>query len=173
MRFFLLYLFYGIVALALQGTFFASFPYPSVRFDFMLMAIITLAFTEPTKYALPIVILLGALTDAVSVAPFGMSILSYSALYAAMRAIISQISFHAGIGRFFWAALMSFGDKCISGFLLLLWTHKVSVFTAWLAGALPQALCDALLALFFIPFLKWYGKLSLEKLRRSRALVMK
>lgn len=173
MRFFFLYFFYGVISLVLQETFFASFPFQTVRFDFLFMAVMTLAFTTETKRALPLILFFGALTDAVSVAPFGMSILSYSAVYFMMRGIIAQISFHAGFGRFVWGALMSLVDKVVCAFLLLLWTQKFSLFLIWITESFSQALCDATLALFFVPFLTWYSDVSLEKLTKTRKLIMK
>ena len=173
MRFFFLYFIYGIFALTLQSTWLYSFSQNYLYFDFMFMAIATLAFTTNGRKAFPVVVLLGALSDVSSVAPFGMSILAYAIVYGFMRAVVAKVSFHVGLGRFFWVGLLSLVDKFSCGFLLFLWTGNDSFLNTWLSGSLSQALCDAIFAFMMIPFLTWYQNLTWHTIYRPKGLVMK
>ena len=173
MRFFLLYAVYGIIAVALEATWLARIPLAEVKLDLVILAVIALAFTEEWRRALPVVLFLGAIVDAMSFAPLGMTVFSYVVLYLVMRLLIAKVAFQADFGRFFWIAALSFGEKVVSGMLVLLWTGSGTMLQYWLQRAFPQAILDAVVGFLFVPCLIWYGGLTWEKITRPEGLVVK
>ena len=173
MRFFILYLIYGVVALALQSTWLANFPTESVRVDLLLIAVVYLSFSVRALNALPIIFLFGGMRDVISLAPFGLSIFSYVAIYMLMRLLMKHIAFQVGFGRFFWVAMLSAADKTICALLLYLWSGNHFLMTIWSQDLLAQACLDALLSLIAMPVLAWYGALQWSEITKPKGLVMK
>lgn len=172
MRFFLLYLVYGIAAVALQTTWFCDWPSHLVRLHLVLMAVVSLTFTEEWKRALPLLVVLGLLEDGVSMAPFGSSIMSFVIMYVIMRTIISKISFQPGLGRFVWISFLSFGEQCLFSLLLVIRTGDLVWFQVFLMRGFPQVLFDGVCGLLFMPALVWFTHLSWEKFSKPKGLVV-
>jgi len=173
MRFFLLMTFFGLVADVLECTLLSGFPTESLRPDLVVVAVAALAFSFEWRQALPLVVLYGAMMDSASGAPFGMSVFSYSLIYAFLRLIISKISFQAGPALLFWVGVVSLMDKALCSLVLIAGTGSFSVARIFLRLAPAQALLDAVTGLAVVPFLGWYWDLSWEKITRPKGLVMK
>ena len=173
MRKYLLYVCYGIVALALEGTWLAHFPTHRVHLDLVLMAVATVSFTESWKDGLPTALTLGALQDAASASPLGLSILTYGLIYITMRAIVSQISFQMGLGRIVWIAFISLMNRLLGTIILLGLSAQVAPFWYWVRQSVAQVSCDILTGLVLVPFLIWYSHLTWEKLTRPKGLVLR
>lgn len=172
MRFFLLMLIYGVVALTLDTTLFANLPWGTVRLDLIIVAVAALSFYQDWRRAVPVIVLYGALVDVASSAPFGLSILSYLVIFFVIRAIIAKISFQRGPALLFWLAVVSLLDKTLCSLILIAATGEVSLAQAIIKNAPFQAAVDALVGFVMLPVLRIYWNLSWEKLTRPKGLVM-
>ncbi len=173
MSFFLLMAFYGILAIVLETTWLANIPTDMLRFDFMIIAVAALSFYKEAWRAIPVVIFFGVITDVTSGGPFGMSILSYLIIYGCVRMVLAKISFQAGAALIFWIAMVSVLDKLISALFMMAVTGHLAFAEVILRAAPAQAILDAAVAIFLVPFIKWYWDLSWEKITRPKGLVMK
>lgn len=102
MRRLLIFVLYGIATVAFQG----AFRLPA---DFLLFAVIFLAFfpEESLPRALLLTAFYGALTDTVSVSPFGMTLFAYGVVFAFVRLFRSIILFQSWPARFCWIFIFS------------------------------------------------------------------
>lgn len=173
MRFFLLMFIYGIAAIVLETTFFAEWPFQSIHVDFMIVAVAAISFYHGWRSALPLIIIYGAMMDLATGSPLGITVLSYLAVYWVIRTIISKISFQAGVGLLFWVAMISLGEKVVSSCLFAIATGQLVLPKIIMQRAPAQALLDAFLGLIMVPFLKWYGDLTWEKIVKPKGLVLK
>lgn len=174
MRFFLLMVVYGIVALVLESTWFAHLPTDVLfRFDLIIIAVAALAFYHGWKRALPVLLFYGLMNDVISTAPFGMATLSYLAIYGMIRMIVAKISFQGGMALIFWVAMISLMNRLVSSVVLLAVSGKVVFPEIFIENAPLQALFDALLAVLLIPFIHWYSDLTWEKISKPDGLVLK
>jgi hypothetical protein len=173
MRFFLLMLLYGVLAVVIESTWLANLPTQSLRFDFIIVAIAALSFSVEWQRALPVVITYGVLVDILSAAPFGMSIFCYVIIYLVFRMIVSKISFQAGPALLFWVAVASLMEKLLSIFVSVVSNSNIAMVRAILRAMPAQVLLDSVLGLGMVPFLDWYRELSWEKITRPKGLVMK
>lgn len=172
MRFFILMTVFAIVAVALQTTLLADVPWRWARFDFVVVAVAALAFYGSWGRAIPLVLLIGALVDVTSAAPFGISILSYVIIVLMVRLIIAKISFQGGAALLFWVLVVSLFDKAVRALVLTAASGDIVQAEVLLTGAPLQALLDALVGLALIPLLQRYWDLSWEKLTRPKGLVL-
>lgn len=173
MRFFILMAIYGVFAVVLETTVLAGWPTEMLDFDLVLPAVAALSFYKEKREALPVIIFFGLLMDAASAAPFGMSVISYIAIFIFMRLIISQISFQEGIGLLFWVAMISLLDKAVCMLVLFAKTGEFNYVGIILERAPAQALLDAAVALLIVPLLTRYWGLSWQKIREPKGLVLK
>ncbi|MFA4972065.1 MAG: hypothetical protein WC683_05595 [bacterium] len=173
MRFFLLMVAYGIVAVVVSTTILAGWPTQMLRFDFILPAVAVISFYKEKREAVPIIVFYGMIVDAASAAPFGMSVLSYIVIYFFVRAIITKISFQEGVALLFWVAIISLVDKVVCAIVLYVSTGELFTSRVILEIAPAQALMDAALGFLIIPMITKYWDLSWEKLTRPKGLVLK
>ena len=173
MRRFLLFLAYGIVVAVLESTILSSFPTRLVHFDFILFAVVALALSEDQRGVIVIVVMLGAIMDTVSSAPFGLTILSSLAIYVFIRMVFTRIMVEAWVARFIWVGVASLLDKVVTGFLLFMWYGDTPFIGVLLRLALPQALFDACVGLILVPLLRKYEGLTWDKLFRPKRLILK
>lgn len=164
---------YGVVAVVLETTVLAGWPTEMVDFDLMLPAVAALSFYKEKREAIPLIIFFGMSIDAASASPFGMSVISYLAIFIFMKLIISKISFQEGIGLLFWVAIVSLIDKAVSILILFAKTGEMNFVYIILERAPAQALLDAAVAFVTVPFLIRYWNLSWEKIREPKGLVLK
>lgn len=173
MRLVILYIVYGIVAIVLESTWLSDLPTDRYHFDFLLIGVAYLGFSQDWKHALPIVAVFGILYDVASAGPFGMALASYIIIYLAIRLIIAKITYQSIMARFGWIAIASVFDKAVCALLLFMWGYDLELVEIFLTRAPIQALVDSTLGLVMIPFLKWYSDFSLEKIFRPKGLVLK
>lgn len=173
MRRFLLFFAYGLVSVVLESTIFSNFPTTFVHLDLILYAVVALALAEDQRGIIFIIIMLGALMDVVSSAPFGLTIMSSLAIYGFIRLIFTRIMVEAWVARFIWVGIASVLDKVIDGFLLFVWYGDTPIIGVLAKAALPQAFFDACLGLIIIPPLRRYGNLTLERIFRPKKLIFK
>lgn len=172
MRFFLLMLVYGVIALTLETTLLAGLPWGTVRLDLIIVAIAALSFYQGWRKAVPVIVVYGALVDVASAAPFGLSIFSYLVIFFVIRAVITKISFQRGPALLFWLAMVSLFDKALCSLILIAATGEVSLAKAIIKNAPFQAVVDAVVGFVVVPLLRRYWNLSWEKLTRPKGLVM-
>jgi len=172
MRLFGLYIAYGVCALVLETTWLHDLPAANYQFDFLLIAVVYLGFSQEWRVALPIVIVFGLLYDVASAGPIGMALTSYIAVYIMLRMIIAKITYQTLVSRFAWVAIASLVDKCVCAALIFLWGSRFDIAELFLARAPVQALIDSTTGLVLIPFIAWYSDLSWEKLFRPKGLVL-
>lgn len=164
---------YGIVAVVLESTWLANLPVATLRFDFIIIAVAALSFHKDAWRALPVIIFFGVITDVASGGPFGISILSYLIIYGCIRTILAKISFQTGIALLFWVAVISLLDNIISSVFLMAIYGNVAFAEIIMQSAVAQAILDAAMAIFLMPFIRWYWDLSWEKITRPKGLVLK
>ncbi len=164
---------FGILAVTLEGTWLSSFPTSTYRIDLIIVAVAAVSFQCEWKQAVPIIIFLGIISDAASAAPFGISLFSYLMVYVLVRAIISNISFNAGPGLFFWMATVSLCARGIFAFVLLAAFGESTLPGILMKHAPLQALIDATAGLAIVPVIGWYVKLSWEEISKPKGLVLK
>ncbi len=172
MRLFGLYIAYGVCALVLQTTWLHGLPAANYQFDFLLLAVVYLGFSQEWRTALPIVIVFGVLYDVASAGPLGMALTSYLAIYTMLRMIIAKITYQTIVSRFAWVAIASLADKGVCAALIFVWGSRADIAELFLARAPVQALIDSTTGLLLIPFLAWYSELSWEKMFRPKGLVL-
>ena len=172
MRLFCLYIAYGVCALVLETTWLHGLPAANYQFDFLLIAVVYLGFSQEWRVALPIVVIFGLLYDAASAGPLGMALASYVTIYVMLRMIIAKITYQTPVARFAWVAIASLVDKGVCAALIFLWGSRVDIAELFLARAPVQALIDSTVGLVCIPFLGWYSDLSWGKLFRPKGLVL-
>lgn len=143
MRFALFFILYGIFWIALKSV----FPIPG---DFLLLAVVTLAFSEEEWWrGFLVALFLGFLLDTVSLSPFGVSLLSYAVVFLFIRFLRTKIMFQSPMARFYW--IFFFMGVCEGVVLGLLQWGFV---TRWAMGYfLPQALWQMVWTAFFGMFL--------------------
>ncbi|MBT3182794.1 MAG: rod shape-determining protein MreD [Deltaproteobacteria bacterium] len=173
MSFFLLMALYGILAIVLESTWLSNLPTSMLRFDFIIVAVAALSFYREAWRAIPVIVFFGVITDVASGGPFGMSILSYLIIYGCVRMVLAKISFQAGAALIFWIAMISVLDKLVSAVFMMAVTGRIVFAEVIIQAAPAQAILDAAIAIFLIPFIKWYWDLSWEKITRPKGLVMK
>lgn len=173
MLFYILMTALGIFFAILQRTWLFDFPTQALHIDFLIVAIAAISFLYEWKRALPLVITYGIVTDIATAAPFGMSVFSYIIIYGFIRTVIAKISFQVGLGLFFWVAFISFLDKAICSFVILVANGNALVSRIMLERAPIQAALDGLFGLAFVPFMFWLAGLSWEKLTKPKGLVLK
>ncbi len=173
MRLFLLYFAYGVLAVVAESTWLAGFPTASYQFDFVLIAVAYLGFSQEWRRALPIIIVLGILYDVSSSAPFGIAVCSYLTIYGLLRMIITKIAYQTVVSRFGWVAIASLVDKAVSALLVFMWGYPPYVSEIIIMRAPVQALIDSCLGIAMIPFLAWYSELRWSKLFEPKGLVLK
>ena len=167
-----LFLVYGILAVVFESTWLSGFLGTYIHFDFVLMAVIALALAEETKVAIATVIILGALLDVASGAPFGLAIFSFLIVYGFIRSIVAKITIEIWPARFVWVGLASLLNKLMTVLLLFVWSGNVNIVEVLIKIAGPQAVFDACVGLVMVPFLKWYDGLTWAKLFRPKGLVL-
>jgi len=168
-----LFLVYGIFAVVIESTCLSNFFGTVIHFDFILMAVIALAIAEDQRGAIASVVILGALLDITSSAPFGLAIFSSLVVYGFIRMIVAKITIEIWVARFVWVGLASLLNKVITLLLLFVWSGNVNVIEVLVKIAGPQAVFDAIVGLFMIPAVRWYDGLTWEKLSRPKGLVFK
>lgn len=168
-----LFLVYGIIAVAIESTWLSDFPTALIHFDLILMAVIAIALAEDQHGAIASVVILGALLDAVSIAPFGLAIFSSLVVYGFIRMIVAKISVEIWVARFVWVGLASLINKAITALLIFVWSGNLTFVGVAAKIAGPQAVFDAAVGLFMIPLLIKYDQLTWEKLFRPKGLVLK
>ncbi len=173
MRLFILYMVYGVLAIVAESTWLAGLPTDRYQFDFLLIAIAYLGFSQEWRRALPIIIAFGIFYDAVSAGPFGIALCSYLAIYGVIRLIITKIAYQSVVARFAWIAMASALDKAITALLLFMWGYPLGIPEMILARAPVQALIDSFLGLALIPFLSWYSELRWSNLFRPKKIVIR
>ena len=173
MRLFILYIIYGIMAIVLESTWFSGVPTARYQFDFLLIAVVYLGFSQEWRTAVPIIIIYGFLYDATSAGPFGTAVCSYLAIYASLRLIIPRIAYQSPVSRFVWVAIASAMDKVITALLIFMWGYPTSIAELVLTRTPLQALLDAGIGLVLIPVLGWYTELRWSTLFRPKGLVMR
>lgn len=164
---------FGLAAVVLETTWLADFPYDSLRFDFIIVAVAALAFNLGWRQALPVIVLYGLLMDVPSSAPFGMSVFSYIIIYGFIRAIIAKISFQGGLALLFWVYIVSFMDKVLCSLVLWVTDGSLLVPGIMMTRALMQAIFDAVVGFLLVPLLPGYWDITWEKITRPKGLVMK
>ncbi len=167
-----LFLAYGIAAVVLESTVLSNWPTTFFHFDLIIMAVIALALAEEQRGAIATVVILGALLDVASAAPFGLAIFSFLIIYGFIRMIVSKITIEIWPARFVWVGLASLLNKIITGLLIFVWSGNFGMIDVLVMIAGPQALFDALVGLVMIPLLRWYDTLTWEKLSRPKGLVL-
>jgi rod shape-determining protein MreD len=173
MRRFLLFLAYGIIAVVLETTLFANFPTTLVHLDLILFAVVALALSEDQRGVIVTILMLGALMDVSSSAPFGLTIICSLAIYGFIRMVFTRIMVEAWVARFIWVGVASLLDKVVTGFLLFVWYGDTPLIGVLLKIALPQAFFDASLGLILVPLLRKYEALTWSKLFRPKKLIFK
>jgi rod shape-determining protein MreD len=173
MRRFWLFAVYGIVAVTLESTLFASLPSQVVRFDLILLAVIALALAEDQRGVIASVVMLGLFVDVSSSAPFGLATFSLLMIYGFIRMIIAKISIEIWFARFVWVALASLLYKVVTGILTLAWLGNLSVARVLIRSSLPQAAFDGLVGLVLIPLIMKYDGLTWEKIFKPKGLILK
>jgi hypothetical protein len=173
MRFFLLMSAYGIFAIVMMTTLLAGWPTQMLRFDLVMPAVAALSFYAEPRRAVPVIVMLGALMDAASAVPFGMSVLSYLVIYGSVRTIIAKISFQGGVALVFWLAMMSLMDKLVSAMVFFVATGSSDVPLLIAERAPAQALLDAAVGSIMVPIIVKYWDLTWEKIRTPKGLVLK
>jgi cell shape-determining protein MreD len=164
---------YGLASVVIESTVFSNFPAALVHLDLILFAVVALALAEDQRGVIFIIIMLGALMDIVSSAPFGLTIMSSLAVYGFIRLVFTRIMVEAWVARFIWVGVASVLDKVITGILLFIWYGDTPILKVLAIAALPQAFFDACLGLLIVPPLRKYGDLTLEKIFRPKKLVFK
>lgn len=159
--------------LALESTLLSDFPANYLRFDFVFLGVIALGFFEEISSGLPFILLMGVFADAVSPAPFGITIFVYLSAFLSIRFAASTIYIHSNVARFFWTAAASIIALWIKALLtsLILKNPAYLVTTLW--RFVPQTILNSVLAMAVIPFFKWYLDLTWEKIARPKGLVLK
>lgn len=164
---------YGLIAVVLESTLFSNIFGVTVHFDFILMAVIALALAEDQRGVIATVVILGALLDISSGAPFGLAIFSSLVVYGFIRMIVSKITIEIWMARFIWVGLASLLNKIVTLLLMFVWSGNVNIVEVMVKIAGPQALFDAVVGLVMIPALRWYDDLTWAKLFRPKGLVLK
>jgi hypothetical protein len=173
MRTFALMLIYCLAALVLEGTWLSSFPTAFAHVDFLIVAVAAISFYREWKEALPLLVVFGVLADIASDCPFGVSLLTYLAIYGFIRTMISKISFQGGPALVFWVAIISALGKAINMLLIMAITGNVGIAKIMVQLMPLQTALDALISLALIPFIRWYWDLSWEKITRPKGLVLR
>jgi rod shape-determining protein MreD len=173
MRLFILYIIYGIVAVVLESTWLSGVPTAKYQFDFLLIAVAYLGFSQEWRHAVPIIVIFGVLYDAVSSGPFGTAVCSYLVIYTLLRLVITKIAYQSLVSRFAWVAIASLLDKAVMVLLLLMWDYPTSIAELVVTRAPLQALLDAGVGLILIPILAWFTELRWSTLFRPKGLVMR
>jgi len=173
MRLFILYIIYGIVAITVESTWLAGLPTARYQFDFLIIAVAYLGFSQEWRRAVPIIVVFGILYDAVSAGPFGVAICSYLVIYALIRLIITKITYQSLVARFGWIAIASALDKALTALLLFMWGYPIGISEMMVTRIPLQALIDSCVGLLFVPFLAWYSELRWETLFRPKKIVIK
>lgn len=168
-----LFLVYGVTAVVIESTWLSDFPTALIHFDLILMAVIAVALAEDQHGAIASVVILGALLDATSIAPFGLAIFSSLVVYGFIRMIVAKISVEIWVARFVWVGLASLLNKMITALLIFVWSGNLTFVEVAAKIAGPQAIFDAAVGLFMIPLLRRYDSLTWEKLFRPKGLVLK
>ncbi len=164
---------YGLFALVLESTVLSGWPTQMLRFDLLIVAVAALAFNQEWRRAVPVLVFYGFLFDVASGTPFGMTVLAYLLVYGGIRLVIAKISFQGGVGLLFWVAIISLVQQLIASVSLAATTGSIATSHIILRHAPAQALIDAVVGMGMVPFLKWYGDLSWERLTRPKGLVLK
>lgn len=164
---------FGFAAVILESTLLSGLPTNSIHFDLVLLAIITLSLFEHQKGAILSVAALGFLMDTASVAPFGLSIFSYLIVYGFIRLVFARIMVEVWVARFIWIMIASVLNKIATSLLLISWYGNFPALDVILYNAPLQALFDALLGLVFVPMLRQFDALTIEKLFRPKGLVLR
>ncbi len=167
-----LFLVYGIIAVVLESTWLAYFPTTLIRFDLILMAVIAIALADDQRGAIASVVIMGALLDVTSMAPFGLAVFSLVVVYGFIRTIVAKISIEIWLARFVWVGLASLLNKVITVLLVFVWSGNLSFVEVLGKICGPQALFDAAVGLFMIPLLRRLDSLTWEKLFRPKGLVL-
>jgi rod shape-determining protein MreD len=173
MRLFILYIIYGIIAVVLESTWLSGIPTAKYQFDFLLIAVAYLGFSQEWRHAVPIIVIFGILYDAVSSGPFGTAVSSYLLIYTLLRLVITKIAYQSLVSRFAWVAIASVVDKAVMALLLLMWGYPTSIAELVITRAPLQALFDAGVGLILIPVLAWYTELRWSTMFTPKGLVMR
>ena len=161
MRFWILFLVYGIFFLAIQSAW-------QLTGDFLLLAVIYFAFYEESLKGLGVALLFGFLLDVVSYSPFGTGAVSFGFTYGLIRLLKTTIFFRSLLARFIWIALFSFiNSLCAYGWTVF-FTDLNRPFSFLLRHFVGEALINALLGIFWFGFLRWYRGLTWEKVFQKR-----
>jgi len=100
------WLFYGLSVLILKSTWFGRGFSVGFDIDWICLAVIFLALEE--KGDIIIVLILGALQDAISFAPMGTSILAYVILFLCIRTALRLVTLQTPFAQFVWISVFSF-----------------------------------------------------------------
>lgn len=167
-----IFLVYGIIAVVIESTWLAYFPTTLIHFDLILMAVIAIALAEDQHGAIASVVILGALLDVTSIAPFGLAVFSSLIVYGFIRMIVAKISIEIWVARFVWVGLASLLNKVITALLIFVWSGNLTVLDVLARIAGPQAIFDAMVGLFMISILRRLDGLTWEKLFSPKGLVL-
>ena len=173
MRLFILYIIYGIVSVVLESTWLSGVPTSKYQFDFLLIAVAYLGFSQEWRHAVPIIVIYGIMYDTVSAGPFGTALCSYLVIYILLRLVITKIAYQSLVSRFAWVAIASFVDKLVMAILLVMWDYPTPIAELVITRAPLQALLDAGVGLILVPVLGWYAELRWSTLFRPKGLVMR
>lgn len=169
---FFFFLLYAVFAIALQKTWAFAFPAQMVSFDFLLPLVAAIAFEYEWRRGVPLLLFLGVMVDAASVAPFGLTAASFALVYGLFRIIMAHISFHLGVGRFFWIAAISVTEKIIASGLMFIATGSGAWGMQTMSRAPLQGLFDGAVGFMLTPLLiAWSQKRHWPFMRQTRPLL--
>lgn len=157
--------------LTLASTLLAKFPTENLRIDFIFLGVVALGFLKEWLGGLIPIFLVGLITDAVSLTPFGIHIFVYLTVFGIIRFANSLIYAQSSSSRIFWATFVSVVAIWLkAGVLALFYKNTQFINFAFLYFA-PQAILNGVLALITIPLFGHLVKITWQDITRPKGLV--
>ncbi len=147
------YLIVGFFALLLESTLFASWPSVTLRFEFVWILVLFLAFSSPLNECGPIAIGLGLMED-ITGAPFlGFFATVYFSFAVLLRAFIAHMFVETLWARLLWVGIFTLLALSLEWGLLAAMGRSEGIQSYLLTYALLQSLVNMVVAAFFLPLL--------------------
>lgn len=158
MLYYILFTTYGLIAVALQCTWFSGAIFSDVHLNLILPFVLFAGVNLNLKQALPILILYGLLSDLSTSSPAGLTSASFVVVYEIVRFISAVISIESTLAKLFWLIIISMINLFISNFFMFVFTGNFEWIRIFMGHFLTQAVLDGFTGFFIIDLFRYMSQ---------------
>ncbi len=173
MKRFLFIVIYSVVSIVLETTLLTNIPHSHFHFNFIILMVAYISFALSWSEGVPSILFMGLLQDSVSLAPFGVTAVSYLLIFFLVKLILGRVYFNTPVSRFIEVSSISVLDKLVVMVVVLITRGIDSFHIFWVVRMIPQAVFNGLFAVIWLPVIHWYINLSKEKFFKKKEIILK